>query len=124
MSSSLNFDALQTVALIAMMCLIYLVAVLVPVGAAVYAVYWLLTLPMRRNERASMVLDLFELGLKEGRAPEAVLVEAGASHDRALGKRFDLLAAQLRRGLRLSQALEQVPRLLPPQITAMLKTGE
>ncbi len=71
-----------------------------------------------------MFLDLLELGLQEGRTPEAAVTGAAASRDRSLGVRFHLLAAHLERGLRLSQALEQVPRLLPPQVRAMLKTGE
>jgi type II secretory pathway component PulF len=40
-----------------------------------------------------------------------------------MGVRFHLLAAHLENGLRLGQALEKVPRLLPPQITAMLRAG-
>src|SRR5205085_1763701 len=40
------------------------------------------------------------------------------------GVRFHLAAEWLNTGLRLSQALEQVPRLAPPQIRAMLKNGE
>jgi len=41
-----------------------------------------------------------------------------------LGARFHLLAAHLEKGLRLSSALEKVPRLLPPEIAGMLKAGE
>jgi type II secretory pathway component PulF len=37
--------------------------------------------------------------------------------------RFHLLAAHLADGLRLETALDRVPRLLPPRITAMLKAG-
>jgi type II secretory pathway component PulF len=81
-------------------------------------------LPLRRNERARIFLDLLELGLREGRTPEASISAAAASRDRSLGVRFQLLAAHLAQGLPLSQALAQVPRLLPPQVTAMLKTGE
>jgi type II secretory pathway component PulF len=65
-----------------------------------------------------------ELGLKEGRTPEAAIAGAAASRDRSLGARFHLLAAYLEQGMRLTQALEQVPRLVPPQIRAMLQTGE
>jgi type II secretory pathway component PulF len=86
--------------------------------------YFLLTLPMRRNERARLVLDLVELGLKEGRNAEATLVAAAASRDPSLGVRFQLAAEYLQKGLRLSQALENVPRLLPPQVAGMLRTGE
>jgi type IV pilus assembly protein PilC len=89
-----------------------------------YLVYVLLTLPMRRNERVRIFLDLLELGLKEGRTPEAAIAEAAESRDRSLGKRFHLLAGCLQQGMRLTQALDQVPQVLPAQIRAMLKTGE
>ena len=95
-----------------------------PICGLSYAIYWLLTLPLRRNERARLFLDLLECGLREGRTPEAAVAGAAASRDRSLGVRFHLLTAHLESGLRLSQALEQVPRLLPPQVCAMLKTGE
>ena len=89
-----------------------------------YVFYFLLTLPMRRNERARIFLDLLELGLQSGRTAEGAIVEAAASRDPGLSVRFHLLAAHLRNGDRLSAALEKVPRLLPAQIRAMLKTGE
>src|SRR5439155_9624884 len=95
-----------------------------PACGAVYLIYFLLTLPMRRNERARFFLDLLERGLKEGRTPEVTVAEAAASRDRALGVRFHLLATYLEQGLRLSEALDRVPRLLPPQIRAVLRVGE
>jgi type II secretory pathway component PulF len=90
----------------------------------IYLFYFLLTLPMRRNERARLFLDLLELGLKDGRTPEAAIVATSASRDHAMGVRFYLLAALVEKGSRLGAALDGVPRLLPPQIRAMLKTGE
>jgi type II secretory pathway component PulF len=104
--------------------LIYLLVGLVPVCGISYGIYFLLTLPMRRTERARMFLDLLELGLREGHTPEAAVISAATSRDGSLGVRFHLLAARLEQGLRLSQGLEQVPRLLPPQVRAMLSTGE
>src|SRR5205823_4537608 len=59
-----------------------------------------------------------------GLTPEAAIIDAATSRDRVLGVRFHLVAEWLGTGLRLSQALENVPRLVPPQIKAMLKTGE
>ena len=103
---------------------IYIVLGVVPLAGVLYVLYFLLTLPMRRNERARMFVDLLELGLKEGREPEAVVLDAAGTHDRSLGVRFHLLAAHLEQGLRLSQALERVPRLLPSQVRAMLHAGE
>ena len=89
-----------------------------------FVLYFLLTLPMRRRERARLFLDLLELGLKEGRTPEKAIIDAASSRDRAPGVRFHLLAAHLENGTKFTDALTQVPRLLPPQITAMLKSGE
>jgi type II secretory pathway component PulF len=103
---------------------LYVLFGLLPFIGAVFAIYFLLTLPLRRSERARMFLDLLELGLKEGRTPEAAIADAASSRDASLGARFHLLAAHLRQGQRLTQALEHTPRLLPPQIAAMLKTGE
>jgi type II secretory pathway component PulF len=102
----------------------YVLLGLLPVLGALYLIYFLLTLPLRRNERTRQFLDLLELGLQAGRTPEAAITDAAASRDRSLGVRFQLLAAYLEQGMRLDQALSLVPRLLPPQIRAMLKTGE
>lgn len=102
----------------------YLVAGFLPAAGLFYLVYFLATLPMRRNERARMFLDLLELGFKAGRAPETTIVEAAASRDRSLGARFHLLAARIETGERLGRAVAGVPRLLPPQVVAMLAAGE
>jgi len=109
---------------VVLMFLIYVLIGLPMVCGFLYAMYFLLTLPMRRNERSRMFLDLLELGLKDGRTPEAAMLEAADSRDPGMGKRMYLLAAHLRSGLRLSEALERVPQLLPSQIRAMLKAGE
>jgi type IV pilus assembly protein PilC len=93
-------------------------------AAILYAIYFLLTLPMRRNERSRLFLDLLELGLKDGQSPESAIISAAASNDVSLGARFHLLAAHLQNGMRLDASLAAVPRLLPPQVVAMLKAGE
>jgi type IV pilus assembly protein PilC len=103
---------------------LYVLLGLLPTCVTLYAIYFILTLPMRRNDRARMFLDLLELGLKERRTPEGAVVAAAASRDNSLGARFHLLAAHLEQGLRFSDALEKVPRLLPPQVCAMLRAGE
>jgi type II secretory pathway component PulF len=103
---------------------LYVLLGILPVLGALYVIYFLLTLPLRRNERARLFLDLLEQGLQSGRTAEGAIVDAAASRDRSLGARFHLLAAYLEQGMRLDQALDQVPRVLPPQIRAMLKTGE
>lgn len=117
-------DPLQALAAVAVVLLLFLLLGVLPICAASYAIYFLLTLPLRRNERARMFLDLLELGLREGHTPEAAVVGAAASRDWSLGARFHLVAARLQQGSRLSQALDSVPRLLPPQVRAILKTGE
>ena len=117
-------DPLRAIGIMVLAVLLYLLVGLAPICGISYGIYFLLTLPMRRNERARLFLDLLELGLCEGRTPEAAVTSAAASRDRSLGIRFHLLAAHLEQGLRLSQALEMVPRLLPPQVCAMLSTGD
>lgn len=108
-----------------MLLLVFWVVLCLPwVIGILYLFYFLLTLPMRRNERARLFLDLLELGLKDGRSPETTVVEASASRDSMLGVRFHLLATYLQSGLRFSDGLAKVPRLLPPQIVGMLKAGE
>ena len=85
--------------------LLYLALGLAPACGITYLIYFVTTLPMRRNQRGRSFLDLLELGLKSGRSPEALIVDAAASHDRSLGVRFHLLAAHIESGLRLSAAL-------------------
>lgn len=108
----------------ALLALLY-VGVWLPLFCGVlYAIYFLLTLPMRRNERARLFLDVVELGLKAGHTPEATVQSAAASRDVSLGVRFHLLAAHVKSGLRLGEALERVPALLPAQVRAMWRAGE
>ena len=120
----LQTSPLEALGLLLFSAIVYFLFVLVPFCGGIYAIYFLVTLPMRRNERARLFLDLLELGLKEGHAPETAILRAASSHDRAPGVRFYLLAACLERGMRLTEALDQVPRLLPPRVTAMLKVGD
>lgn len=95
----------------------------VPICGLCAVCYYFVSLPMRRQKRADLFLDLLELGLKDGRNVEQAIVSAARSRDASLGVRFHLLAAHLERGLRLDQALQQVPYLLPPQVAAMLRVG-
>jgi type II secretory pathway component PulF len=111
---------LPNVAAAAIVFLVYLALVF---GTSCVA-YFLLTLPMRRRERARLFLDLIELGLKDGRSAETTIMALSHSRDRKLGVRFYLLAAFGQPGRRQGHALEMVPRMLPPQIVAMLKAGE
>jgi general secretion pathway protein F/type IV pilus assembly protein PilC len=92
-------------------------------GALVFLIHFILTLPMRRAERARLFLDLVDSAITQGRPLEETLISASYSGDPALGARFHLVAAWLERNLSLSDALDKVPRYLPPQITAMLTAG-
>ena len=115
---------LAAIAAVLLAFLLFVLVALIPVAISLYVAYFVLTLPMRRNERARMFLDLLEMGLKEGRTPEVAIAGAASSRDVSLGARFYLLAAWLEQGMPLGRALEHVPRLLPPQVAAMLKAGE
>ncbi len=92
--------------------------------ATAWPLYWLFSAPLRRQERARLLLDLIQFSLERGRAPEAALVEAASPCERGMNRRLRQLAARLRRGERLGAALEQTPGLLPPPAVALLRAGE
>ncbi len=118
-------DPAEATALLVLCFVVYVLLCLLPTVGALYLIYYCLTLPMRRNERVRVFLDFLERGMKEGRTPEDTLTEVMTSQDPWLGrKRLHLLGAHLQQGYRLSQALEEVPRVVPPQVRAMIKTGE
>jgi type II secretory pathway component PulF len=93
-------------------------------GGLLFLIHFLLTLPMRRAERARLFLDLLESAIQEGRPLEETLISVSQSRDLSLGVHFHLLAAWLEQNLRLGDALAKVPRFLPPQVTAMLMAGQ
>ena len=86
--------------------------------------YFILSLPLRRHERARFFLDLLETGLKRGRSAEQSIVSLAQTRDPSMGVRFHLVGAWIETGLRLGQALDRVPHFLPPRINAMLQVGE
>lgn len=100
-----------------------LALLIIPVGAMFYGLYYLVSLPMRRQERARLFLNLLEVGMNEGRSPEQTIVAVAGSGDRAIGVRFHLLAAHIESGLSLVQALKKVPHMLPIQIVGMIQAG-
>jgi len=104
--------------------IIYCLVALVAFVVLATIVYSLLVLPLRNQERARVFLDLLEAGFAEGHSAEATITEFARLRDVKLGRRFFRLATHLEAGLRLSQALEKVPGLLPPQLVAMLAVGE
>jgi type II secretory pathway component PulF len=101
-----------------------LVCYLLPLALVAFAVYKAFSGPLRRKEQTRMFLDLIEAGFRHGQRPENSLAQAAQTNDRSLGKRFQQLAARLRYGDSLSQALDEVPHLLPPQVAATLRVGE
>jgi type II secretory pathway component PulF len=86
--------------------------------------YWLFTLPLRRQERARFFLDLLETGFRQGHSPEATIASISATQDRSVGVRFHLLALHLQSGLVFTDALARVPSLASPQVAAILRVGE
>ncbi len=85
--------------------------------------YFCLSRPLRRQERARLLLDLLETGMKDGRRIEETITSFSATRDASLGVRFHLLAACLDQGLSLSQALDKARGIMPPAIVAMLQAG-
>jgi type II secretory pathway component PulF len=104
--------------------LVYAVLILVPGMAFSVLMHYLLSLPMRRRDRARFFLDLLETALDRSQAIEPAILSASESRDRVMGMRFYILAAHIEDGMRLGEALEKVPSFLPPQVNAMLRAGE
>lgn len=123
MLSSILGDTGDAVLLVLQFAIFIFIGML-PAVLLIYIVYYFLTLPMRRNERSRLFIDILETGLNEGRTPEEIIVRFSSNHDRSLGVRFHMLAAYVQGGMRLSDGLQKVPRLLPPRITAILRAGE
>jgi len=97
---------------------------LLPGGAFAVLMHFLLSLPMHRRDRALFFLDLLETVLQRGQPVEQAILAAAENQDRAIGVPFYLVAAHIEGGDRLGEALGKVPGFLPPQITAILQTGE
>jgi len=93
-------------------------------GGILSLFHFLLSLPMRRAERARTLLDLVETALQRGEPVEQALISISNSREQSVGVRFHLFVAWLEKGLRLDEALTKVPRLLPPAIVAMLRAGQ
>jgi len=102
----------------------YAVFILLPGGAFSVLLHLLLSLPMHRRDRALFFLDLLETVLQRGQPVEQAILAAAENCDRAIGVHFYMVAAHIEGGDRLGEALGKVPGFLPPQITAILQTGE
>ncbi len=88
MSSDPTIAALQFIAIF-----LSVVVGLILEAGILYGIYFLLTIPLRRDERARIFLDILQLGLKDGQTPEAAIINASTSNDKSFGARFHILAA-------------------------------
>ncbi len=102
----------------------WILPVLAPAVILAVAAYYLISRPLRREERARFLLELIESALEQGQPVEHYLVSLAQAKDASLGTSFYLLAAHLEQGRTLGEALEKVPGLGPPQLAAMLRVGE
>jgi len=100
------------------------VFILLPGGAFAVVFHYLLSLPMRRRDRALFFLDLLETVLQRGQPVESSILAAAENHDPAIGIQFYTVAAHIEDGDRLGESLEKVPGFLPPQVNAILRAGE
>jgi hypothetical protein len=100
-----------------------LLLVLLVLNAVFFTLYFLLSLPFRRAERARMFLELLEEGARAGNV-ERFLERVAEARESSLGTRFHLLAAWLAKGVPLDEALAKVPRLLPPDAVVGRETGQ
>jgi type II secretory pathway component PulF len=90
---------------------------------AIYIIHFFFSLPMRRNERARLFLNLVEGSLTRGQSVETMILSLAQSRDRSLGVRFHLISAYIEGGLKFNEAIDKVPRFLPNQISEMLRAG-
>ena len=100
--------------------MLYVLFTVVPVTGLAWLIYHLLSLPMRRQERARFFLDLVAIALREGKPIEQTIIAISNTGDRAPGLRFHLLAAYLEKQLRLGDALKRVPRFLSAFLSGSL----
>ena len=100
------------------------VLALAPIMAIGYAIYYLVSLPLRRQERARILIDLLELQDPKNQNAAELIKAISKTKDRSLGVRFHILAGYLESGLNLGDALKRVPRLLPESIVGALSVGQ
>ena len=102
---------------------LWLLLALLILGLALL-VFYVISLPLRRQERDRFLLDVIESALAQGEQVERYIISLAQTRDRSPGIQFHLLAAHLETGCSFVDALEKTPRLFPPQLVAMLKVGE
>ena len=96
---------------------------IIPMIGSLYGFYFLISLPLRRQERARFFVDLLQRGLRDGKTVEQVVIETASCRDGSLGTRFHLLSARLRKGESFKEALDHTPHFIPAQVKAILETG-
>jgi type II secretory pathway component PulF len=114
-----SIDVLRIVAVASLIGLLIMAFI-----GGLFLMHFVLSLPLRRAERARFFLDLVETAVSKGQSTEESILSLAANHDLSMGVRFHVLAAWIEQGLSLSDALVKVPGFLPPQIVAMLATGQ
>ena len=115
-------DSIEMLRVVAVASLVGLLIMAIVGG--LFLMHFVLSLPLRRAERARFFLDLVETAVTKGQSIEETIVSLSNNHDLSMGVRFHLLAAWIEQGLSLSDALAKVPGFLPSQIMAMLITGQ
>ncbi len=79
---------------------------------------------LRRQETSGLFLDLLDTILECGAPIEETLISIIEKRELAPSSVFKQLAAKLRSGQRLGDALADLPGLLPIKVVAMLRAGE
>src|SRR5436190_23920305 len=84
--------------------LIFVASALVMAGFVALA-HFLLTLPMRRAERARLFLNVLDDALQRGQSAEHAILSIAAARDLSMGARFHIVAAWIENNLPLLDAL-------------------
>ena len=67
----------------------------IPLYAFCYLIYFIVSLPLKRQERARFFLDLIQAGLEQGRSIEHTIVSISHSRDHSVGVHLHLRAERL-----------------------------
>jgi len=97
---------------------------LVFVCGGMWLIYYLLTVPMRRRERAMVFLDIIETGLRRGATVGETLGSALAGGVRLMGQRFAEVGMLAAEGAPLGAVLREVHGFVPDSMAAMVAAGE
>ena len=88
--------------------LAWFLPVALPILALAAVVYFVISLPLRRQERARVFIDLVESSLAQGEPIEGRIISLARTRDPSIGVQLHLLAAYLEQGFPLIPALEKV----------------